>query len=521
MSNGQPASDASAARARATLALAATALLAAALVAGELAAGMFRPWNDARLAPSAALLHGHALYAAPAETAPIWSWIYGPIAPLVYLPAVLLPTPAGALAIALAMTATIYLGAARLLLLRATAARGPWFEASFAALVLYSLAEPALRGAAFWVHADGPAIGLATLACASIATPERRERPAPLALGALASVLAVATKQVLLPLPLALLAAVAWTSGRRAGIRWLAWTAAWSLATAALFVSAFGLDALVFNLVTIPLAHPWQWGGGAGALARAGGELALHALPLLGLAALASLRGAATPGAEARSQPRGLLLCVAVALSFAGVLTRVKLGAGPNAHAFALFFLAVVVAGATADACARPSQSRPARAGLLLAIAACLALTAPALARLPGLLRALPDNPQTTGVVLAREAPGTLYFPSHPLVTLYAEGRASHVSYGIYDRELAGYRVSDEQFRAFTAPRLERVVLWAARDDHALRRLPALSRREPVGPQPGWILVGADGAGATAAPTRQRPADGPARESALPAHSRP
>jgi hypothetical protein len=182
-----------------------------------------------------------------------------------------------------------------------------------------------------------------------------------------------------------------------------------------------------------------------------------------------------------------LLLVVALALSLGGVLTRVKLGAGLNAHAFALFFLAVATAGALADACAR--RSAVGRAALAAAIAACLGLAVPSLVHLPQLLRSLPHNPETTGFALAKQAPGTTYFPSHPLVTLYADGRASHVSYGIFDRDLAGHRVEDAHFRAFTAPRLERVALWATREDYVLGRFPELTNLAEHGPQPGWKLL--------------------------------
>lgn len=480
----------------ATLAIAAILLLTSAIVASELLAGMFRSWNDIRLAPSAGLLHGYALYSAPGEQGPIWSWIYGPVATLVYLPAALLPTPAGALGVALLATAAIYLTAARGLLARSSSARGLVFEASFAALVLYSLAEPALRGAGFWIHSDGPAIGFAALACAAIATPAQRRRPAALALCALASVLAVSTKQTLAPLPLAIGGTLAWTAGRRATSIWLGWLVGGAAAAALGFGVAFGWNALVFNLLTIPLAHPWQWGGGAAAIARAGGELALLALPLLALLAFDLSRHAnASPW---REHPRTLLLVVALALSLGAVMTRVKHGAEINAHAFVLFFLAVAAAGAVADACARGSAL--ARAALGATLATGLALSAASLGSLPELLRSLPNNPETTGFALARQAPGTLYFPSHPLVTLYAEGRASHVSYGIFDRDLAGHRVTDEHFRAFTAPHLERVALWATRDDYILGRLPELTSRQEHGSQPGWLLLGADVAEAHSRP---------------------
>ena len=110
------------------LLLAMVLLLATALVASELAAGMFRPWNDIRLAPSAGLLGGYPLYLDPTATGPIWSWIYGPVAPLFYLPAVLLPTPATAVGAGLIMTAAVFLYAGRALLTRSSTTRGVGFD---------------------------------------------------------------------------------------------------------------------------------------------------------------------------------------------------------------------------------------------------------------------------------------------------------------------------------------------------------------------------------------------------------
>ncbi|MCA9509536.1 MAG: hypothetical protein KC560_02450, partial [Myxococcales bacterium] len=102
------------ASAAATL-VAACAVLAGALVACEIAAGLFRPWNDARLAPAAGLLHGYGLYVGPGETGPLWSWIYGPVGPFAYLPAAWLPTPATAVAAGLVWTAALVLGSGRAL----------------------------------------------------------------------------------------------------------------------------------------------------------------------------------------------------------------------------------------------------------------------------------------------------------------------------------------------------------------------------------------------------------------------
>ena len=513
------------------VALVAALVCVAALVATELAAGLFRPWNDARLAPSAALLRGLPLYLAPGEPGVVWSWLYGPIAPLVYLPAAAAGTPARAVATALVATAALVLGSMRLLLARSTRVRGAAFEAAFATLVLGTLVDPALRGAAFWVHVDAPAVALAALATAALARPVTSGSPESaasvasadpsgssgspdptsaaraIAIGAVASALAVATKQVLVPLPLALGAWLVWTRGRADATRFAVIAAATGIAVAALSVAVFGARALWFNLVTIPSAHPWQWGGGAAALLRATGESALRVVPLLAILALASRAEARSGDGDRcfgclvdRASPRGALVVVGLAMAAAGALTRVKVGAAENAHAFGVLFLSVAAAGAVVEATGR--GTRAAAIGLGAALALGLAVTLPVLRGVPGLVRALPDNPETTGVALARSARGTVYFPFHPLVTLHAEERATHVSYGLYDRALAGHALGDEALRAHTAPRLERVALWATRSDPVLPRLPELRRVVPWGPQPGWQLFERETA---TGPPRQSP----------------
>jgi hypothetical protein len=302
-------------------------------------------------------------------------------------------------------------------------------------------------------------------------------------------VLAVASKQLLLPLCASLAIHLAWTDGRRRLVHWLGWLAGSGALAAAGFAAWLGWDALVFNAVTVPLAHPWKWGGGARALATAAGELAAHAAPIAALLAfdLRRVRGRR----DWRDHPRTLLVLTALALAPAALLTRVKIGADENANAFVLVFLAVAAIGALCDACARPRDDSRKLAGGVLAglLAIGTLLQVPALGRMPELWKRLPHNPETTGFALALAAPGTIYFPAHPLISLYAEGRASHVSYGLYDRDLAGYPVAPPQFHAFTAAKLERVALWGSDDDHSLRQLPTLTRRTQPDLATGWVFA--------------------------------
>ena len=44
--------------------------------------------------------------------------------------------------------------------------------------------------------------------------------------------------------------------------------------------------------------------------------------------------------------------------------------------------------------------------------------------------------------------PGRTYFPYNPLAVLLAEGKLTHFDHALWDRELAGFPVSAEQFAA-------------------------------------------------------------------------
>lgn len=473
----------------AALCVAACGAVAAALAASELASGMFRPWNDARLAPAAGLLRGYGLYVGPGESGPLWSWIYGPVGPLAYLPVAWLPTPALAVAAGLAWTALLYFGAARCVLARAASARGLALHAAFVAFALASLHEPAMRGQAFWIHVDAPALAFASAGALAIASAERRARARCIAASAAACALAIATKQPMLGLPVGIALFLARASGARSAFAFLGGTALAFAAIAGAAAALEGAEAVWQSAVAIPLAHPWQWGGGASALARASGEWCAKALPfaLPLLFDLPSLRASGASDAPAR-RSRALLVAIALALAITGIATRVKIGADANAHGFSLFFLAIAAAGALADAAAGARARTLARAAIAAALAALAIAGAPAIARAPQTLRALPTNPERTGAALARTHPGRIYFPSHPLIALLVDGHPTHVSYALYDRALAGVPVPDALLRAHLPRELERVALFGVREDFALAQLAIAGPPSSEPDLPGWWI---------------------------------
>ena len=71
-------------------------VIALLLLGAPVLASTANVWNDIRLAPTAALLQGYRMYYMPGE-GPMLGHIYGPVAPLAYLPALLWSTPAAAI----------------------------------------------------------------------------------------------------------------------------------------------------------------------------------------------------------------------------------------------------------------------------------------------------------------------------------------------------------------------------------------------------------------------------------------
>ncbi len=479
-------------------ALPGVALVVAGLCAGEFARSVLRVWNDIRLAPSAALLQGYALFPAEGQ-GPLLGFTYGPVAAFTYLPAAFLARPDQAIFVGSLISFALY-ALGPLLLLRAEAeGRGDLAAMAFLGFCLATLHDRTLLAPGFMIHADAPALGFASLACAFLYTPERRRRPGPRLAAAVCVVLALAAKQVTAPLLVAIPLYVGFVDGRRALLRIvgaLAGVGALGLAVAILVAD---LEAMWFHMVTVPARCPWKWGGGVPALATALGELAraslAYAAVLGGIAAIEAIRAA--PGSGLRGWLHehrwALVLGVGVASIPACLLGRAKLGGNPNALAYTTYFsnLAVWLAlvRLARGGLARGSRLESLALSVLVAAPLLLCLASlPRLHELPAAIARVPGNPESRALALARSRPGTVYFPAHPLATLMAEGRAYHTTIGIEYVELAGFELDDAYVRAHLPARIELVATRGEPWDPLRRRLPEFTRRMRIEELPGWIL---------------------------------
>lgn len=421
--------------------------------------------NAIRLARSAVLLDGQALYPPPGEGI-ITASMYGPVSAAAYLPAFLGPTPIAALYLGQVLSTLFFFGGAAAVLfarrperdLGATVATGALF--AVVTIDLWALRYPALT-----IHADAPTLGLGALAVAFFL----RDRPIA---ATLCAVLAVWSKQVALGVPAALLLHAVLADGRRGARRFGVPLVAWGIGVGLVFVVAFGpIGPMLYHLVEVPGRQPWRWGGGAAALAHSLRLLVVENPALVGLGLALPLLHRLDRGswrsilARAWSVPA---LVAVVSLPFA-LVGRAKVAGDVNAYSHSLFFLLLAVALGLRDLASsteqppteatNPIARRVARALLLLVpvvtLASTLATERDELLRVPA-----SGIPYEAVARYVAERPGRVYLPRMGLVTWYVEGRLDHQIPGLSDFRVAGLPVDKEHLLAGLPPRVDRVLFY-------------------------------------------------------------
>lgn len=499
-------------RAAATLVIPAltAAALALTAVAVDRALVLAETWEYSaiRLERSFFLTSRAPLYPDPARDAAL-NAIYGPVAPLAYLPATLAASPAPALLVGHALSMAFFFLPPLLLHLRRPGPGGIAGVAGFLLFWAVSIDIWPLTYAAFTVHTEAPALALGMLACLALLARGKGSDIPSAVLASLAAVLAVWTKQVMAPLPVAMALWLWWAEGRRAAVRLLLVLAAVAAVVSALLVTVFGpLERLYLYLVTVPARH---------GLAEAGAGTWLDGLRVLaietaavwvavGVAAAILASGARSPArartgpaaerSPRRQRPWTLLWLVALCLLPLAVAGRIKVGGDANASSHVAYF---ALAGATLALAraARPGvAARRTVAGtalaLLLAVELAVIMTFEAP---PGEWRfrrplALESWPVERAYRYARAHPGTVYFPRLGLAHVMAEGRVYHQGVGLIDLRLAGIELSPDVLAAHLPPRLAMIALVenGFQDDFAHLPFDAFTEtgREPA--LPGFVV---------------------------------
>jgi len=412
--------------------------------------------NASRVLPSVALARGYGLYAGPTDGAVI-DFMYGPVGALAFLPAALAATPSAALLIAAVLNVALFFAPMVWLHLRAT----PW-AIGLAGLLCFGLLaalDGGLSYSAFTIHVDAPALALGAAAAGVLLVRRPGGDGRRVILSAACTALAVWTKQTTAPIAVALPLFLLATDGFATAARHCLWTLAVGLGLAILFVGWFGLQPMVFNMVTLLTHQPWYGEAeGHGRLPAALNSLRLLAIanrvPALLVVLVAVLAARARDRrADWRDEaPWLLLLTIGVLEVPMCVLGGAKVGGYLNTHSYTTYFvLGAATLGLTRLAARRPDGPATLALAALLVVLVGRFVAAPVDLRLvrQAWTRAASwsDNPQQQAYDFARAHPGEAYFPWNPLSTLLASGVLFHSEIGMWDRELAGFEPTPAHLR--------------------------------------------------------------------------
>jgi len=407
-------------------------------------------WNDVRLARGVALWYGYPLYPGRDSRAPIIGTMHGPLPHLLYSCLAILKDPTLLLLAGCMLSCLLYFGAVLWLHLRSGWTLGGAF--GFLACAALLLASPGVRYSGLSVHVDALAMCLAMLA-GGILMPDRPPRKRALAVSAVLAMLAVACKQTMAPVAIALPIFVLVVDGRRAFARYVAVQVA---ASAAIFAAMLALFRpprdLLFNTFSLAIQQPRTDTIPARMMQgvfQVRSELAAAAAPLLLLIAVFAL----TPGSIRQKirEHRWLVFLWMAALQLP-IELRAWTTDGFDVNHLGLITLFVALATTLGlvslwkpDANANEKWAGLAARGLLAGML---------LAHLPLPLHIFRDlkrvRTNTTQVAYnyERQHPGRAYFPRNPLATLLAEGKLTHFDPALLNRELAGFPISQEQLAA-------------------------------------------------------------------------
>lgn len=428
-------------------------------------------WNDIRVAPAIALAQGWSVYPTAAQGV-INTWSYGPLPLLLLLPAAWGRTPEAALLIAGGLNLA-------LILVPLAAVCFAWPACDHASDSRLARTTAMLVCAALWpryfyesYYCDSAAIAFGLLGHLALI---RGDSPRMRWLAAAVSTAAVACKPIALGIPFAQVAWLGLTAGWVVGAAHLARCVVAGLVIAGIAILKFGFAGLWYSVVALPGKFHWAPDLGE-RLASSWPELVLH----LGLPLAAMTFGRRWFLSPARLLPALAWACT-LPLSVAALL---KFGGRTNSlHGFELWLPAVLVAALTDSTEKNHRQARLLAVTVAAAVIACTNVL-----RAPRLLLHPDVAAYREAAALAARFRGRIWFPLHPLVTLYSEGRYYHDEDGLYVRIRTQQAIPEAQAAAHLPRQMQMIALHTSWTDWgvARRMLPANAQAIQAGEWTLW-----------------------------------
>jgi hypothetical protein len=400
-----------------------------------------RGWNDVRLAPVFGLKLGLPLYAGVAG--PVGTWMYGPLPVLLLWPATWAADAGHALLIAGGINLAISLGAIGCVCALWPVRNAP--PPGVATRVIAAALTVALLPRSTWqyLQADNTAVALGLLANLVLVLARSPSARWGAALLAMAGMLC---KQTSIGVPVAQVIWLALVENRAAARDHALRLIACGAALGVLLFCGHDANATWFNLVVTPASLPWTnepWG-------RLW-DMAPYLAVFIGLPFLLRIWLRRENLDRDLALPTLAWLCAWIP----GLPALLKTGGTiNNLHSFPLWLApAMVIAVLATQRKLGAQKALVVTAGIAAVI--CF-----------GRIASVPSPPWQPNLQLYREAgelakarPGQIWFPWHPLVTIFSENQLYHVEDGMYVRALSGHPLTWTDALLHLPPRMSAIAL--------------------------------------------------------------
>ena len=303
------------------------------------------------------------------------------------------------------------------------------------------------------------------------------------------------------------------TRGFRESLRYSSCLAASLSLSTLLFFKLFGVESLRFNVVELPSKHPWIFQGSqrVDGLILFSTEFFCSVVALVATLALTVIvRWIFTPdgSTEPEAQDSGIrrrlvenpwlqFVLMAIASAPTSFLNRIEVGGYLNNYAPTLYFLAMGMISLLLEWHGANRRLGLETLNALLTSSMLLLVLSPMTVcedyfQVFGVVHRPSKNPHEVASRYSRRHPGTAYFPWNTLSTLLGERKSYHFEYGLVDRELTGYPVTEPHFRQHLPDQLRYVCVpphykgLGEQFEKTMKYLPEFARRVEIEERPGW-----------------------------------
>jgi hypothetical protein len=430
------------------------------IFAMEVLAGILRAptliWNEIRLTRSLALLHGFSLYPGEHDSGPIIGTLHTPISHYLFVPAAAIHDPTIAILAGSLLASVIVFSALGFALVRsAPPVSGRWVitAVSFLFCGFLIVESEGAFNTTFGIHTDAAALAFATIACTLVSSRNRMTTASSIWISAAACVLAIASKQTIAPVAVAIALYIAITEGGKRFALFLLAMAVTGGSLLAFLLSILPARAFLFNTLVLATQRPLKPGyleilSGAYRMGRLEALPAL--LPLLFLAIWSWIAARPTRKIpEFFAANRWIVfLMTSAALIPVSIKAIVTVGTDVNHLGFVLYFLFVASALAIQQYFTDRNSVARLSCRLFLAIGIMVSLAPGMTISVLTSFRNLRANASETAHSYNLRHPGLAFFPCNPMTSLLTDGKLYHLDIALYDREIAGYPLTPKQLRS-------------------------------------------------------------------------